>query len=332
MRNLISIIIPIFNGEKYLERCLDSVLSQTYTNLEILLIDDGSTDSSYAICKKYSEADPRISYFYDNNHGVSHARNLGINMANGQYIAFIDCDDYIDKNYIELLYKNMMQQHADLITCGYKQVYHNRITTFNDDGKIIIYDGKEFVQELLNVQNGYGFVHTKLIKRSSIKDIRFSEELKVGEDALFNIMLCKNLHKIVVFHKALYYYFHNEDSAVHKFDKNYVKKYLKSMKCMRQYICQEENSFSNIETLNNYIAYHVLLICVNYCFHPYNKNGGRKLIKEVCAISLFNKAIKEATYDRLSMTRKISLFTLKHHLYGITSLICYIRQKQFKKK
>lgn len=128
---LISVIIPIYNVEKYVKRCLDSVLNQTYCHLEVILVDDGSTDSSGKICDEYKKMDTRIRVIHKSNEGVSSARNLGIEVANGEYIAFIDSDDAMEKDCIEYLYRLIQENHCSLSICSYrirfegKNKYHN---------------------------------------------------------------------------------------------------------------------------------------------------------------------------------------------------------------
>lgn len=329
--DMISVIVPVYNCEKYLHKCLNSILEQTYSNLEIILIDDGSSDQSGKICEDYAKFDCRIKVFHQKNQGVSSSRNLGIHKASGTYITFVDSDDFIDASYIEELLSTLLKHNATYITCGYKRIYSEHIERINDDGKEMEVTSEDFIKKLLNVQNGYGFVHTKLIKKNAIHNIQFEESLKVGEDALFNIQLCSNIKKVVIYHKALYNYRYNADSAVRKYDKDYVKKYLKSMQCMKQYInFKYKKNIKFSLDLNNYIAYHVLLICVNYCYHSDNPSFGLKSLKEVCNIPLFKYAIKNSDYENLSLTRKISLFTLKHRWYFIMEIICKIRQKQLR--
>ena len=169
----------------------------------------------------------------------------------------------------------------------------------------------------------------KLIRKKVIKNVIFNEKLVVGEDALFNIELCKHINKAVILNKSLYNYFFNSNSVVRKYDEKYVDKYLNSMKYMSEYIEKNYNNIETIINLYNYIVYHVMLICVNYCYHPKNNNKYKSL-KKVCNIELFNEAIKKSNYNELSLTRKVTLFTLKFKLYFLTAIICKIRQYQFR--
>ena len=327
MNDLVSIIIPVYNGEEYLERCINSVVNQTYKNIEIIIINDGSTDNTLDIIKKNANNDLRIKTINKKNEGVSAARNDGIELSTGKFLTFVDADDYIENDYVEKMIFILKKYNAKYVTCGYKRVYDDHTESINDDLTEIVYSKEEYIKKILNVQNGYGFVHMKLISKDVIKDIRFNPKLKVGEDALFNIMLCKNIDKAVVYNNTLYNYYFNSNSVVRKFDEKYSEKYLLSMQCMFDYI---NNNYKLQDEIYNYIAYHVLLVSVNYCFHPLNKNKGIKLLKKVCNIPLYKESIKKSNYNDLSLTRKISLFTLKHKLYFLMSLICKIRQHQFK--
>lgn len=124
-KDTISVVVPIYNVEKYLEKCINSILNQTYDNLEIILVDDGSPDKSPDICDSYSKKDKRIKVIHKLNGGLSDARNVGIDQANGKYITFIDSDDYIDNDYIEFLFINMEKEQADIAICNPRIVYEN---------------------------------------------------------------------------------------------------------------------------------------------------------------------------------------------------------------
>lgn len=328
MNDLITIIIPVYNGEKYLNKCLDSIINQTYKNLEIIIVNDGSTDNTKKICDEYIKKDNRIKVINKKNEGVSAARNDGIEASAGKYISFVDADDFIEKEFAEKMLDILIKYDAKYVTCGYKRVYDDHTEFVNNDLSEMVVTKDEYIKKLLNVQNGYGFVHMKLIEKDILKNVRFNKELKVGEDALFNIMLCENVDKVVIYNNPLYNYYFNSNSVVRKFDDNYSNKYLLSMQCMFNYIKEKYDVNVN---LYNYIAYHVLLVSVNYCFHPLNKNKGTKLLKSVCNIPLYKEAIKKSNFNDLSLTRKISLFTLKHKLYILMGLICKVRQHQFKK-
>ena len=130
---LISIVVPVYNVEKYLKRCLDSLVNQTYKNIEIILVNDGSTDSSLEICKGYAKKDSRVKIISKKNEGLGYTRNEGINIAKGIYIAFIDSDDYVDENFYEKLYVSAKKYNSDMVYASFKSVDKNNKmrTTFN---------------------------------------------------------------------------------------------------------------------------------------------------------------------------------------------------------
>lgn len=233
---LISIIVPVFNLEKYIDRCVKSILRQSYPNIELILVDDGSTDSSAKICKKYCECDPRVQLFRTGNKGVSSARNLGIARAAGVYIAFIDGDDTVEENYIEILYRCLILKNVDIVFCGIRTIYvdKNMVNTFrvdqdmdgflkNDLGDL--YTGKTYL--------AVGTPVCKLFKKSVILDynLQFDTTLKNREDSLFAFSYLHFCEKYTATNKTYYNYYKNDrGSATERFDTGRIeadKKYLK---------------------------------------------------------------------------------------------------------
>lgn len=190
MNELISVIIPIYNCEKYIEKCIKSVCKQTYENLEILLINDGSTDSSESICQKYKNIDKRIKYIYKQNSGVSDTRNLGIKKSSGKYIMFIDSDDYIDDDYIKKMY-NCFQENIDIVVSGYRFIDLNTNNVSDkkcyDQSRILEFT--DYIDKFINT-NYFSQVWKMLIKKESLPS--FQKNLKFAEDLLFVFHLLKN--------------------------------------------------------------------------------------------------------------------------------------------
>ena len=331
---LISVIVPVYKVENYIKECIESIINQTYTNLEIILVDDGSPDNSGKICDEYAKRDKRIKVIHKQNGGVSLARNTGLDNSNGEYVTFIDADDYVSSEYCEKLLYTLKKENADCVACGYNRIYGNTIEKVVREDSYFL-NNIEFLEDILFVQSGLGFCHMKLWKKSCIGDIRFDKRLKVGEDALFNIKISDSINKFYMLNQTLYNYRFNEDSVVRKYDIEYVDKYLKSMQIAKSYV--EEKHKDNtiiIKRLNNYIVYHIMLIIINYCLNPKNNlkfNEKMKQIKEICNIKEFKNAIEQSDYEGFSITRKITLFTLKNKLYLCAAIIGKIRQLQFKK-
>lgn len=211
---LVSVIIPVYNSEKYLEQCLNSVVSQTYQNIEIILVNDGSSDQSESICKTYAEKDKRIHYIIQQNQGASAARNTGIKASTGRYILFVDADDYIAKDMVETM-MNMVDE-GSMAVCNYG--------TFNESGilqdKLTVYHQSVYNSRkdyLADIHQSWGPV-AKLYDRRIIGDIRFNPKYKLAEDLLFNIeIICKNPgFQICATDKVLYYYRQDDQSLSHQ--------------------------------------------------------------------------------------------------------------------
>lgn len=212
---MISIIIPVYNISDYLDRCISSVLKQSYKNLEIILVDDGSTDNSGEICDNYKKEDKRIKVIHKENGGVSSARNTGLENANGEYVAFIDGDDYIEEDYFKILIDNIKKYNCDISCCNLVTVETNgkRNKEFNAskiyDAKYIIenYFFNNFIKTIM-----YG-PYNKLYKREIIGNIRF-KNYKYAEDVLFVFEVLMNTKKVYYDQYDGYYYMHRENSAM----------------------------------------------------------------------------------------------------------------------
>lgn len=332
MKDLISVIVPVYNVEKYINKCIDSIINQTYKNIEIILIDDGSTDNSGKICDEYSKKDNRVKVIHKKNSGVSSTRNIGIQKAIGEWIAFVDSDDWIELNFCEEMLLTAVEEGADCVICKCNKVRNEETNKSEHKNQKELYNSREFLIKVLNVQSGYGFCHSKMIKKETIKGITFDTQLKVGEDALFNIQIAENMKKIVFNGNPLYNYRINGESVVRRYDIEYANKYRKSMQKAKEYLLRKyENDESIKQNLHNYIMYHLLLILVNYCCNSdnnLNMISQIKLLKKVCNIDEFKEALKKSNYKELSITRKITLFTLKYKMYIIAIIIGKIRRSQ----
>ena len=203
-RFLISIIIPIYNVEQYLRQCLDSVINQTYKNLEIILVDDGSTDNSGKICDEYAVKDNRIKVIHKENGGVSSARNAGIDIAKGEYIGFVDSDDYIEKDMYEYLLYLCLKYKTKVSVCEYFS--NNQINLYSHEQYIPIETW--YSHPLVTA-----YVVVKLFSKDSIKNIRFKTDIFVGEDGLFSLEILSNLQGIAYGDGKKYYYRYNTDGV-----------------------------------------------------------------------------------------------------------------------
>lgn len=233
---LISIIVPIYNAEKFLERCVDSIINQTYKNLEILLIDDGSTDNSGKICEKYKKKDERISVVHKENGGVSNTRNIGLNLANGEYVFFIDADDFLDDNVISELVKN--SYGFDIIKTSYKINNKNKIKSIKESN---IYDKNEYINKVI-LGNIGGHCWGYLIRRDIIQNIVFDENTSCMEDTIFIISCILKVEKIKVIDSSFYNHIINENSITcskNKIVKN-MNDYMYSLKEIKSKVNKQD--------------------------------------------------------------------------------------------
>lgn len=213
---LISIIVPVYKVEKYLERCVKSIQEQTYTNLEIILVDDGSPDRCGQLCDEFAKLDERIKVYHKENGGISDARNYGIDKATGEYIGFVDSDDYIHESMYEKLYEAIKKSGTMISECGLTRVYKNTLRP-HYEGKdyFLVLDKQEYLKEFLENRKVYGSVWCKLIHRDIVKKIKFSVGM-IYEDALYNLELIKNVDKFTLISDSYYYYYIREDSYTTK--------------------------------------------------------------------------------------------------------------------
>ena len=218
---LISIVIPIFNVSKYLEKCIDSIINQTYKNLEIILIDDGSTDNSGEICDKYSQKDNRIKVVHQKNQGVSAARNEGLKRATGNYIGFVDPDDFIESNMYEVIINDIKENQCDIGICGIRSKNEDNVTLREArKQENIVMSKKELLNTLIQEKSIATSVWDKVFKSELIKEKRFNEKRKVGEDLELILEIINNKEEINAIYNSscLYNYLIREKSASKKQD------------------------------------------------------------------------------------------------------------------
>lgn len=263
--NKISIIIPIYNTVDYLERCLTSVCNQTYRNLEIICIDDGSTDGSEKILDRYAQKDNRIIAIHQINAGESNARNTGLKIMSGECVAFLDCDDWIELDMYEILIKKMEEENVDLVASSW----------FKDTNAYSIAIKNEFLvgeetfgrEQLLlylykrDSYRGFTYMWNKLYKRKLFFDknkklILFDEELELGGDVLYLARLALNTKNACYVDKSYYHYFQRNDSGCHttnlKKRLDWIKAYIKII----DYINKEKINTESLLWIKRFLAYH----------------------------------------------------------------------------
>lgn len=224
MSDLVSIIVPVYNSEEYIAECIESIISQTYENIELILIDDGSVDNSKNIIQSYMEIDKRVKYFYQNNSGPSTARNKGINECNGMFIVFIDSDDWIDSNMIQEMMYEINKNKSDLVLCDFileteiESVY-NKILPKNNNIDLMELKEKLISSDILN--SPWSKIYRKEIIVNN--NIKFNNILHAGEDQIFNMQYISYINNVSYINKGFYHYRMVKNSTCRKIYKNKIE-------------------------------------------------------------------------------------------------------------
>ena len=211
----VSVIVPVYNVERYLDRCLTSIINQTYKNLEIILVNDGSTDNSREIAKGYTTLDNRVKLYDKQNGGLSDARNYGINKATGDYVLYVDSDDWLDITMIETMVEEVKKYNADVVQVDFYYAYEDHLLyddRYNEiDGDRLILDNKNLMKELIKNEKIKNFAWGKLYKLELVKDILFEKGMRF-EDVFWAHQVMHNVEKYVLLHKPLMYYLQRSES------------------------------------------------------------------------------------------------------------------------
>lgn len=302
MNQLVSIIVPVYNVERYLSECLKSIVNQTYTNLEIILINDGSTDGCNNICEKFKGQDSRIKVFHKTNQGVSETRNFGITKANGEYIVFVDADDIMDEKLVETLLDGLSD--CDIAICGYKELYENAIINHNI-GVTKKINNIEAIDKIFDRSYYGGYLWNKIFKTSIIKEnnIKFSHNIGMLEDMLFVVEYMTRIKTIKLINQNLYYYRMRQSSAV-------WKKKMKNIEDMNN--CY--NRINETLKLNNFYSKNFY-----YCVSMYYLRNKKKLENIDKKID-YKKIVKLVyTSKEIEIKKKFKLIALGkfYFLYNI---------------
>lgn len=314
MDELISVIVPIYNVEKQLKRCINSIINQTYKNIQILLIDDGSKDSSGKICDDFSKYDTRIVVLHQDNVGVSAARNKGIELAKGRYICFIDSDDYIEKNYIEELYQLMRDEKIDLGICDLNYKYTNKEDCWSTVGEKTI-NLKNISEEIFLELNEkyllYG-PYNKIFKSSIIKKqkIKFIKEMSYGEDLIFNLSYLQYVKIIKTTNQTRYNYIADIDNSL-------ANKYRADRFKTGKIIFEELYKFFEIngmlsEKSKKYLYGRIFDDAYNNICECVKNQSCKESLKEIKKI-LFDQKIKESYAYIDNRKYSANLIKLMHH-------------------
>lgn len=315
MNEKISIIIPVYNSEKYLGKCLDSIRTQSYKNLQVILIDDGSIDSSGKICDEYAKKDSRFETYHQKNTGQAAARNLGLTHAKGEWIGFVDNDDTIDIDMYEILYKNAKKNSVLISGCATNTIYEDG-TSVNkfSDFESGIKDGDDFVLDILyQTQHAWGAMWNKIFHKSLIEKLKYPEGAQL-EDYYVSIKLYHEVKKIYFDNRPMYNWFQRSTSQskkVYGIDKLSIFEIAEKI---NNYCLETHND--SLSLAGNYflfIAYSGLIWNV----YKYGDESAKKIAKNKCNIA--TKNLKKIHV----MNNKINKVTLVKYLVKF----CYCKYK-----
>lgn len=334
----LSIVVPVYNSEKYLEKCLDTIINQTYKNLEIILVDDGSSDNSKEIIKEYMKKDPRIIGLFQENKGVSTARNLGIKNSTGDYITFVDSDDWLELNMYDQIIQNAIESICDIVLYSYIREINsstklNEILPFKSEellDKDRIYN--DLILNLISYEDEtkesiMGAIWRCVFKSELIKsnNICFDTEMYYAEDLLFCLNAFNQSSLISIINKPFYHYRINETSITAQYKNNHFERQLLVYNKIREVF-----SNSNDVALNNRLNIMMLRYIINGIAHVCNTNSS--FVKKYKDVKRILNAESSADIRKNYIIKSRKYKILKYNLPLITYLLIYFVNKRSKRK
>lgn len=322
---LISVIVPIYNVEKWLPRCIEGILNQPFTNIELILVNDGSSDKCGKICEEYAKKDNRIKVIHKENKGVSSARNAGIEVATGKYIVFIDPDDEISKSYFTKLYSTAENYNCDAVICGYETIPNHSIITPNFKLNTVM-NGRDFVLSSSNIHssNDLCFSWRYMYNLSTIKDknIRFNEQVFIGEDVIFNLEFLLKSQRVCALSEILYFYNVNNLNSLMRapfkpnLEGSLVLQYKIRKQLSKEFSLLQEKHFRK-DMANYYINNIYRLLINNLKSDPYaNVNSA---FRRIVNYEMFSDSFKEIgfSYQCNNFKEYLYYLALKFKVYPL---------------
>lgn len=318
---LISVIVPIYNVEDYLKECIESIVNQTYKDLEIILVDDGSVDDSSKICDSYANIDSRIIVVHKENEGVSVARNVGISIANGEYIQFIDSDDYVESDMIKVLYNLIIDNNSDIAICNhYVSIDDQNICEYDDS--ITIFDKMGAIKELMLGVRIWNYVFDKLFKKELFEEVEFSNN-KRFEDTMIMPRLFDKANKSVFYNHPKYYYRQRKDSYIASHSESLCVEYVDAIEDVIDFV---KERFCDLDIYLSYLIVHATI-------NTYNCMGlfDMPLLKEnekIMDIYSRTKEILEDKNNEIFIIQNLNYVRKLHMYYMIADLEGYLNNNK----
>ena len=328
---MISIVVPIFNGEKYIEDCLKSILMQTYIDWELLLIDNASEDGSLRICKEYASKDDRIQVFQQHrNMGVSAARNLGMEKARGEFVTFIDIDDWIEEDYLERLLAIQKQKNADMVICGYQKAYEKDReelqglwkekvsvrtgeragieSVFKETGDSLVYGTEEYLEHYFLEGNTHCW--GVLYERPLLEGVQFPKGLTIGEDMLFLLEIAQKAKTKVVTEYQGYHYYINENGAMKK---KFTISYMDQIVCWEKALKNIESCYPKLTVkVTSIVIVSILLVVGKIAELNTEERKEFEEAQKTCYNSLLKYTKEKGVHSFLPRGYSLKVFVYQH--------------------
>lgn len=335
----ISVIVPVYNVERYLERCINSLLNQTYSNLEIILVNDGSTDNSGQMCDYYKNK-ANIIVIHKDNAGLGMARNTGLDVATGRYIVFVDSDDYIDDDMIQSLYEEIQKTGADTCIGGFKRVYANHTDVFKTEILKTEYVGKEICTELLPMM--FGRVEGQPSVEMSVWKVMFSNDIIkknqlrfpserefISEDIIFDTEYYPLSQKVCISPTVGYNYCDNEDSLTTRYNKERFKKQVILYKELEKRISDLGILDLAIERLNaTFVAIARYSIKLEVKFSGQNgRKETYKNIQNICNNETLQNVLSKQSQSAVKFQSRIINYLIRYRMINLLVLVMMVKNK-----
>lgn len=257
MLNKVSIIVPIYNVEKYLVKCIESLINQSYKNLEIILVNDGSSDNSEKICKQYSKIDKRVKLYNKKNGGVSSTRNYGLKMCTGDFITFVDSDDFVNADFINNLISYQKKGNYDIVISNAKDIINNEVVEKNFEYLPMTLSKENTIKEFLKSTYFSPVCWGRLYKRQVLNNLFFDESMSIAEDGKFFLQAIENSKCNIVIPEKNYFYLVRNGSLIHS---NYNKKWLSEVKFAEECLAKYKNTYAEKDAIFKFIEINIRLI------------------------------------------------------------------------
>lgn len=335
MKVLISAIIPVYNAEEYLRECIESLINQSLKEIEMIFINDGSNDNSLNILKSYEQIDNRIKIINQKNSGPSNARNNGLNLAQGEYISFIDSDDWIDLDMFKIMYDNAKKNNCDAVICDMNMVGSNSdIYVRGIKNNIKIFD-RNLIEDIIFTSllrdSQFNSMANKIFKREIIEknNIRLDEKIFYAEDWLFNMEFFKFCNKASYINKCFYYYRRGHESSSSSYKEDTFEK-------VGLWIYRKRKEYAKIIGSNPYLAvydlYKVTIHCIISEFRRIDINFKERIkrVKNILESSEVREVIRYISKSTMDVKEKYLLYCMKYRAY--LGIIFYVSLGRLKEK